>query len=216
MTSHLFTLFIPPSNTVLVIFFLVTKGWCSFPPFKILLSMYAVSVVCFYICICVLYELGVSGRAVCRKLLYMWRNQVCPRLVSFPRISCQIKPGNLLLTWLVGIIHGAPASSSIISFQGRKTLSPPHSTPPTPSSNPLCREESNHFPSGCVPDHSKYIRFGELWHLVLLVLSPPYSNRSWANTFPIGHACPHSRVCIPVHLKIPARFLLSFLHVAFF
>lgn len=140
--------------------------------------MYAVSVLCFYICICVSHELGVSGRAVCKKLLYMWRNQVCPRLVSFHRISCQIKPGNLLLTWLVGIIYGAPASSSIISFQGRRTLSPPHSMPPAPSSNPLCREESNHFPSGCVPDHRKYICIGELWHLVLLVLSPPYSNSS--------------------------------------
>ena len=42
---------------------------------------------------------------------------------------------------------------------------------------------------------------------------------SWqflANTFPISQPCTHSRACIPVHLKIPAIFLLSFLHVTFF
>lgn len=177
MTSHLFTLFISPSNIVLVISLWSLKDDVLFLllKFYFLCMLYPFCVFTFASVYCMswgfLEELFVRSCCLCEEIR-------CPRLVSFHRISCQIRPGNLLLTWLVGMIHGGPVSSSIISFQGRRTLSHPHSMPPTPSLNPPCREESNHFPSGCVPDHRKYICIGELRHLVLLVLSPPYSNSS--------------------------------------
>lgn len=41
--------------------YFVSKGWCSFPPFKILLFIDTCILLGFYICICVLYELGEGG-----------------------------------------------------------------------------------------------------------------------------------------------------------
>lgn len=137
----------------------------------------------------------------------MWRNQVCSSLASFHRISSQIKPGNFLPTWLVCIIHGTSVEDS----------SPPHSTLQPHRWNYLQTRnlaivpQSGPLTTGNISELGNYVT----WYC-WFSLPHTLPNSSYANTFPISSPCTHSRVWIPVQLKMPARFLLSFLHVAFF